>query len=34
MEVVQAQRVTETQRLQDMFSFMASLQALPGVVMP
>jgi regulator of protease activity HflC (stomatin/prohibitin superfamily) len=34
MEVVQAQRVAEAQRMQDMFSFMASLQALPGVVVP
>ena len=34
MEVVQAQRAAEAQRLQDMFSFMASLQALPGVVVP
>jgi hypothetical protein len=32
MEVVQAQRAAEAQRMQDMFSFMASLQALPGVV--
>ena len=34
MEAVQAQRAAETQRLQDMFSFMASLQTLPGVVVP
>ena len=34
MEAVQAQRAAEAQRLQDMFSFMASLQALLGVVMP
>jgi hypothetical protein len=34
MEVVQAQRVAEAQRLQDMFSFIASLQALSGVVVP
>jgi hypothetical protein len=34
MEVVQAQRAAEAQRLQDMFSFMASLQALSGVVVP
>ena len=31
---VQAQRAAEAQRLQDMFSFMASLQALLGVVVP
>ena len=34
MEAIQAQRAAEVQRLQDMFSFMASLQALPGVVVP
>ena len=34
MEVVQAQRAAEAERLQDMFSFMASLQALLGVVVP
>ena len=34
MEAVQAQRAAEAQRLQDMFIFMASLQALPGVVVP
>jgi hypothetical protein len=34
MEVVQAQRAVEEQRMQDMFSFMSSLQALPGVVVP
>jgi hypothetical protein len=30
----QAQRAAEAQRMQDMFGFMASLQAFPGVVMP
>jgi regulator of protease activity HflC (stomatin/prohibitin superfamily) len=34
MEAVQAQRAAEAQRMQDMFSFMASLQALPSVVVP
>ena len=33
-EAVQAQRAAEEQRLQDMFSFMASLSAIPGVVVP
>jgi len=34
MEAVQAQRVAEEQRMWDMFSFMKSLQALPGVIVP
>jgi hypothetical protein len=34
MEAVQAQRAAEAQRIKDMFSFMASLQALLGVVVP
>jgi hypothetical protein len=34
MEAVQAQRAAEAQRMQDMFSFMAGLQVLLGVVVP
>jgi hypothetical protein len=34
MEAVQVQRAAEEQRMRDMFSFMSSLQALPGVVVP
>ena len=34
-EVLRAQRATEAQRMQDMFSFMSSLgTTLPGVVVP